>query len=892
MEYFLRTLGALSVHEDGPDGPALLENSKSLALLAYLAAESRHRARRDHLTDLFWADSDRSRARQSLRQALYYLRQKIGARLVVASDDLLLLREEILDVDLWALDRALAAGEYERVVALYGGPFLGSLQDRLGREVETWVEARNERIWTGLKAALHRLVTDALEEDDPGTAVRYARRYVKLNPLDESARTTLIRARVAAGRPLEALRSYEAYRTLLAEDLDDEPGPELRDYIQDLRDRVFPVPSGRVSAPSPAPGAPGDAPPGEEVPGDRESGPEPAGGEPRGDRPPPERDPDDWRPLAAAAVLLLALGLATGEADWPAGAGARPGPDGPAAIADVSSDDRALAIPASGPPAFHDDIPTSGDLPDPTGGRVALSHRSSRGIDLALRENGAAAPTILTRRPHDENPVAWSPDGRKLVYRDGWMGEDGIHYLRRLRALDLESREDHLLADVPVTSRARASWAPSGAWLTFDARSDAGDLDVWIVHPDGSGLLRMTDSPQRDAEPAWSPDGSWIAFATGDVGRRRIVLIRPGTDRVIPLVDTGFDDHSPTWRSPSRLLFLSTRGDETDVWEYDVGRDLRRRITDRGDVFRLRPDPRRFAGGGWIDTLRIESVPGPTTPGQWIRPRITGRGPRGERLPVPERAVRWTAATPPVVAQVGEGSLFRVRAPGRGRVVARIPGWRADTLDVVSRPMALRPCPTLLAEDWSGGLDDRSWYRVGNPEPGVGDGDERFPAVLRTHGDAHYNSGLVSRRSFDTREGLTLEAWARVPLTGRHYQQVALGIEADPPAPGADGWGGPRPALRVTVGGDPDGPRLQVAGSVNPFPVPDSLDAWRRYALQLHPDGRRSVVVDGRILWVEPPSSLEAVPDEVHVTLDGRDVGTDIRVGPVRIYRGVRYVMR
>lgn len=51
---------------------------------------------------------------------------------------------------------------------------------------------------------------------------------MELNPLDETAQRTLIRAQRAAGGRVGAYRSYERYRTLLREELGAEPGEELR----------------------------------------------------------------------------------------------------------------------------------------------------------------------------------------------------------------------------------------------------------------------------------------------------------------------------------------------------------------------------------------------------------------------------------------------------------------------------------------------------------------------------------------------------------------------------------------------------------------------------------------------------------------------------------------
>src|ERR1043165_7115329 len=56
-----------------------LEADKMLALLAYLIVEADHPHHRDVLAALLWPDRPDAAARQSLRQALYIVRQAVDA---------------------------------------------------------------------------------------------------------------------------------------------------------------------------------------------------------------------------------------------------------------------------------------------------------------------------------------------------------------------------------------------------------------------------------------------------------------------------------------------------------------------------------------------------------------------------------------------------------------------------------------------------------------------------------------------------------------------------------------------------------------------------------------------------------------------------------------------
>ena len=60
-----------------------------------------------------------------------------------------------------------------------------------------------------------------------------------------------------------------------------------------------------------------------------------------------------------------------------------------------------------------------------------------------------------------------------------------------------------------------ASFSPDGKWIVFTSeRSGAGQgqADIWRVHPDGSGLERLTSDPSLEDAGVLSPDGAKLAY--------------------------------------------------------------------------------------------------------------------------------------------------------------------------------------------------------------------------------------------------------------------------------------------------------------------------------------------------------------------------------------------
>jgi TolB protein len=67
-----------------------------------------------------------------------------------------------------------------------------------------------------------------------------------------------------------------------------------------------------------------------------------------------------------------------------------------------------------------------------------------------------------------------------------------------------------------------ADWSPTGEWIAF-ASDRGGDFEVWLVHPDGTGLRKLTG--KGGYEPAWAPDGRRVLFHRRSGADRRIMSV-------------------------------------------------------------------------------------------------------------------------------------------------------------------------------------------------------------------------------------------------------------------------------------------------------------------------------------------------------------------------------
>lgn len=117
------------------------------------------------------------------------------------------------------------------------------------------------------------------------------------------------------------------------------------------------------------------------------------------------------------------------------------------------------------------------------------------------------------------------------------------------------------------------SWSPDGERIVFESLRD-GNFEIYVMHSDGGGLIRLTENAAADRIPSFSPDGSKIVFQstrhsdtfTGPFTYDVYVMDANGSD-VRRLTEDGSNNGSARF-SPdgASILFTSDRGERHEIF--------------------------------------------------------------------------------------------------------------------------------------------------------------------------------------------------------------------------------------------------------------------------------------------------------------------------------------
>jgi len=137
---------------------------------------------------------------------------------------------------------------------------------------------------------------------------------------------------------------------------------------------------------------------------------------------------------------------------------------------------------------------------------------------------------------------------------------------------------------IPITSGQGQKHEPScqdQQQLLFALVADDGGSDIWLLDLEIGKELKLTASLGGDCWPLWAPDGGTIAFVSDRYGPSQLFLMNPDGSGQVQLTQEDFAVEQPSWAPEgSTLLFSGHRDGNWDVFTISVRGERATRVTE------------------------------------------------------------------------------------------------------------------------------------------------------------------------------------------------------------------------------------------------------------------------------------------------------------------------
>lgn len=174
--------------------------------------------------------------------------------------------------------------------------------------------------------------------------------------------------------------------------------------------------------------------------------------------------------------------------------------------------------------------------------------------------------------------ITWSPDSKKIAFAAKAGAHDAIHIV------DVERSKIIRTYQPKLDGLWSPAWSPDGASIAFMGMKD-GRSDIMLLNLQTGEISSVTNDAFSDLDPAWSPDGKTIAFVsdrgafTGQVGEvlpladfanTDIFLIHPDGTGLEQITSSPYAEKSPAfYHHADSLLFVSDRNGIDNIYLYD-----------------------------------------------------------------------------------------------------------------------------------------------------------------------------------------------------------------------------------------------------------------------------------------------------------------------------------
>jgi len=169
---------------------------------------------------------------------------------------------------------------------------------------------------------------------------------------------------------------------------------------------------------------------------------------------------------------------------------------------------------------------------------TTLSYQGDQDLYL-IRADGTVDRRLTKGGGIDVSP-SFSPDGSKMAFVSTRQG--GPHVFIQ----DMNSGQVRRLT-YSGTYNTQPSWSPNGDKILYSSMQKSGEINIFSIGADGSGLLQLTSGSRNNEYPSWSPDGSMIVFSSTRGGKRKLYVMNADGTNQKPLLRMEGEQQQPSW---------------------------------------------------------------------------------------------------------------------------------------------------------------------------------------------------------------------------------------------------------------------------------------------------------------------------------------------------------
>jgi tol-pal system beta propeller repeat protein TolB len=176
---------------------------------------------------------------------------------------------------------------------------------------------------------------------------------------------------------------------------------------------------------------------------------------------------------------------------------------------------------------------------------VFVSSREGDPEIYVMGADGKNERRITAFHKEDWGPK-WSPDGQWLSFYSFREERERLYVVRP------DGTGVRAVSGTADTGNEReGAWSPDSQRLVFVGRLPDGKTRLWLVDlARGGEPVALTDGRFRDDQPAWSPDGKYLVFVSEREGNVDLYLLRADGTGLTRLTTAPGADWLPRWFVP------------------------------------------------------------------------------------------------------------------------------------------------------------------------------------------------------------------------------------------------------------------------------------------------------------------------------------------------------